>query len=93
VQVEGVIAHYERHGGLAEDIGTLGVGSLDDFLTANVTVNGELVTSPMTLLETVLERNPWMQRTIKVGGLCKLRVGTVHAPPVASCPSLELRSN
>jgi hypothetical protein len=64
--VEGVIAHYERHGGLVEDIASLGIGSTDDCLPANITVNGEWAPSPLAALERVLERNPWMQRQIKV---------------------------
>jgi hypothetical protein len=61
---DGMVAYYDRHGGLAEDARRLGVGSLDDFVTGTVALSAEM--DPLAGLEGLCQPHRWLQRPLKL---------------------------
>jgi hypothetical protein len=66
ITLEGIVAYYERDGGLADDARSLSVGALDDFIIGSGFLTADLHLSPLGELEKVFEENVWIQWKAKI---------------------------
>ena len=52
---KGLSAYYERHGKLAEDTEYLGVGSVDDYACASVSLTGEIKSKVVAMIDKLFD--------------------------------------